>query len=109
MASLEGARFLMVPTAPTLYRIDEVERDPIASNARLGIYTNFVNLFDCAAIALPSGFTAKGLPFGVTLIAPAFQDPVLAGAAAAFERAANLAPGALQPAASAEPETRPAT
>ena len=90
MASLEGALFLLVPTAPTIYRIADVERDPIALNTRLGTYTNFVNLMDLSAIAVPSGFTASGLPFGVTLIAPCFHEPILAAAATAFEHAAAL-------------------
>ncbi len=111
MAAIEGALFLLVPTAPTIYRIAEVERDPIALNARLGTYTNFVNLMDLSAIAVPSGFTARGLPFGVTLIGPAFHEPMLAAVASAFERASRLPLGAAgvgQPAASALPETRPA-
>jgi allophanate hydrolase len=94
MESLEGAECLMVPTAPTIYRIEDVEREPISLNANLRIYTNFVNLMDLAAIAMPSGFTPSGLPFGVTLIGRAFSEPVLAGIAAAFARAAALPLGA---------------
>lgn len=94
MASLEGCLFLLVPTAPTIYRIAEIERDPIALNGNLGTYTNFVNLMDLCALAIPSGFTPRGLPFGVTLIAKAFEEPVLAGIAVAFARAAALPLGA---------------
>jgi Asp-tRNA(Asn)/Glu-tRNA(Gln) amidotransferase A subunit family amidase len=94
MASLEGVLFLLVPTAPTIYRTADVERDPIALNSRLGIYTNFVNLMDLSAIAVPSGFTASGLPFGITLIAPCFNEPILAAFATAFEREAALPLGA---------------
>jgi allophanate hydrolase len=94
LASLEGAAFLLVPTAPTIYRIAEVERDPIALNGNLGIYTNFVNLLDLAALAVPSGFTATGLPFGVTLIGRAWSEPMLAGIAAAFARLSALPLGA---------------
>lgn len=94
LASLEGCLFLLVPTAPTIYRIAEIERDPIALNSNLGTYTNFVNLMDLCALAIPSGFTPHGLPFGVTLIAKAFEEPVLAGVAAAFERVAALPLGA---------------
>jgi allophanate hydrolase len=83
----------MVPTAPTQYRVAEVERDPIALNGNLGTYTNFVNPMDMAAIALPSGFTADGLPFGVTLIGPAFSESVLAAIAQKFARATALPPG----------------
>ncbi len=65
---------LLLPTAPTIYRVQEMERDPIKLNANLGYYTNFVNLLDCAAISVPSGFRSDGLPFGVTLVGPAFCD-----------------------------------
>lgn len=66
--------FLLLPTAPTIYRRHEMLSDPIELNARLGIYTNFVNLFDLCALALPAGFRSDGIPFGVTLIAPAWHD-----------------------------------
>lgn len=70
---------LLLPTAPTQYKVADVEADPVALNANLGLYTNFVNLFDLAAIAVPAGFrTSGGLPFGVTLIGPAFSDGALA-------------------------------
>ena len=65
---------IFVPTTPTIYRVDEVLKDPTATNERLSHYTNFVNLLDLCAIAVPSGFTANGLPVGATLIAPAFCD-----------------------------------
>jgi len=65
---------LVMPTAGTLYRIDEMLSDPIRLNANLGYYTNFINLLDCAAVAVPSGFYNNGLPFGITLVAPAHQD-----------------------------------
>ena len=64
---------LLLPTTPTTYRIDEIASDPVALNANLGLYTNFVNLTDCAAVAVPAGFR-DGLPTGVTLIGPAFTD-----------------------------------
>ncbi len=64
---------LLLPTTPTTYRIDEIAKDPIGLNANLGLYTNFVNLVDCAGVAVPAGF-GDGLPRGVTLIGPAFTD-----------------------------------
>jgi allophanate hydrolase len=94
MAALAGTAFLLVPTAPTIYRIAEVERDPVALNTNLGTYCNFVNPMDMAAIAVPAGFTPSRLPFGVTLIGPAFGEPTLAGIAAAFGRSAGLPLGA---------------
>ncbi|MCR6651833.1 MAG: allophanate hydrolase [Cellvibrionaceae bacterium] len=68
---------LLVPTAPRLPTIEQVEADPVAVNSQLGTYTNFVNLADCAALALPASIRADGLPFGITLIAPAWQDSAL--------------------------------
>ena len=65
---------LLTPTAGTIYRVDEMQSDPIRLNASLGYYTNFMNLLDLAATAVPAGFYNDGLPFGVTLIAPPHQD-----------------------------------
>ncbi|MDO8988370.1 MAG: allophanate hydrolase [Sideroxyarcus sp.] len=65
---------MITPTAGTIYRVDEMLVDPIRLNANLGYYTNFMNLLDCAAVAVPAGFQENGLPFGITLVAPAHQD-----------------------------------
>ena len=68
---------LLTPTAGTIYKIAEVEADPVRTNSNLGYYTNFMNLLDLSAIAVPAGFQRNGLPFGVTLCAPAFSDGML--------------------------------
>ena len=68
---------LMVPTAPRHPSFAEVAADPVGANAVLGTYTNFVNLLGWSALALPSSFTASGLPFGVTFIGPADADVAL--------------------------------
>jgi allophanate hydrolase len=73
----ESIDALLLPTAPSIYRIEEVRRNPVELNSRLGIYTNFVNLLDLCAIAVPAGLREDGLPFGVTLMAPAFSDAKL--------------------------------
>jgi len=65
---------LLLPTAPSHYTIQEVLDNPLELNARLGTYTNFVNLLDLSALAVPAGFKKSGLPFGVTFMAPAFHD-----------------------------------
>ncbi|WP_077531017.1 allophanate hydrolase [Vreelandella utahensis] len=65
---------LLVPTAPITPSISAVEADPVHLNARLGRYTNFVNLADLCALALPAGFRGDGLPFGITLISGAWRD-----------------------------------
>lgn len=69
---------LLVPTAPTVYTIEQVMAEPLESNARLGTYTNFANLADLCALALPAGMRADGLPVGITLLAPAWHDRALA-------------------------------
>ena len=89
----QWADFLLVPTAGTCWTIAELEEDPMSRNAQLGYYVNFVNMLDQAAIAVPSGFTPDGVPFGVCLVGPAWSDGRLAGHASAFH-AAMLASGA---------------
>jgi allophanate hydrolase len=68
---------LMVPTAPGHPHFEELDADPLGVNARLGTYTNFVNLLGWCALALPAGTTASQLPFGVTFIAAAAHDTAL--------------------------------
>jgi allophanate hydrolase len=92
--AMAGLDCVLVPTAPTIYRIAEVESDPIALNNRLGTYTNFMNLLDLAAVAVPGGFRSDGLPFGVTLFGPAFSDAALARLADRLHRAQDLPLGA---------------
>ena len=87
------ADFLLLPTSPTIYKLDDMRADPIRLNARFGTYTNFVNFLGCSAIAVPAGFKSDGLPFGVTLVAPPFHDDALASPAAAMHAAANCGAG----------------
>jgi len=68
---------IITPTAPTIFRIDEEQQEPVRLNSLLGTYTNFMNLLDYAAVAVPAGFSARGLPYGVTLFGPAFSDDAL--------------------------------
>jgi len=75
---------IALPTAPTSYRVAEMLAAPIRLNASLGAYTNFVNLLDMAAIAVPTGSYASGVGFGVTLMGPAGTDRALLDAAHAF-------------------------
>jgi allophanate hydrolase len=84
----QKADMLLLPTTPTTYTVADMQADPIVLNSRLGRYTNFVNLLDCAAIAIPAGFRPSGLPGGVTLIARAFTDDALAPLADGLHRAA---------------------
>lgn len=75
MATLAGADALLVPTAPLHPTIEQVQADPIGVNATMGTYTNFCNLFDLCAVAVPAG-TAGDAQFGVTVLARAFDDAV---------------------------------
>jgi allophanate hydrolase len=85
---------LVTPTASTAYKIADVEADPIRLNSNLGYYTNFVNLLDLAAVALPTGFMSESMdhmPWGITLVAKAGQDlPLLDLAARLHSRAVPL-------------------
>ncbi|MBB3648971.1 allophanate hydrolase [Rhizobium sp. BK619] len=92
-AEWEKADVLLLPTAPTTYTVSDMLANPVVLNGRLGRYTNFVNLLDCAAIAVPAGFGKDGLPGGVTVIAPAFTDDALAPLADALHRAASSGVG----------------
>ncbi|TBY02720.1 allophanate hydrolase [Rhizobium laguerreae] len=92
-AEWEKADVLLLPTAPTTYSVADMLANPVVLNGRLGRYTNFVNLLDCAAIAVPAGFGKGGLPGGVTVIAPAFTDDALAPLADALHRAASSGMG----------------
>ena len=78
---------LILPTAPFTPTLAELAADPIGPNSRLGTFTNFVNLCDLAAIAVPAGFGEDGLPTGVTVIGPAWSEGRLAGIADAIHRA----------------------
>ncbi len=85
---------LLLPTTQPCPTLAEVEADPIGVNARLGTWTNFVNLCDLAAIAVPAGMGADGLPFGVTLVGTAWSEGRLAALADHVHRALNTTAGA---------------
>jgi allophanate hydrolase len=91
----EQADLLVVPTAPTAYTIEQVLAEPFVNNRRLGHYTNFVNLLDLAACAVPASIRPDRLPFGVTLIAPKGSDRMLAELAQRFHQITKLKLGAL--------------
>jgi len=99
-AQWAGIDVLLLPTAGTIYTKEAVEADPIQLNSNLGYYTNFVNLMDLAAVAMPAGFRRDGLPFGVSLIGPAFSDAALLALASRFADLAAPAgveaPGCIQ-------------
>jgi allophanate hydrolase len=85
---------LCVPTAPTHYTVEQVLADPIATNSKLGTYTNFVNLLDLCGIAVPAGRRPDGLPMSVTLIAGGAKDGLVAALARDFHAASGVTLGA---------------
>ena len=87
---LAGIDGLLLPTAPSAYTVEEVLADPIRLNSRNGTYTNFVNLMDLCGIAVPTKITAAGVPYGVTLLAPAGKDGEMAALGRAFVATGNL-------------------
>lgn len=84
---------VVTPTNGTAYTVAEVLAEPLALNSNLGYYTNFMNLLDCAAVALTHGFKDSGIGCGLTLFAPAFNDKKLLGIAARWQNCFALAPG----------------
>ncbi|WP_410346632.1 allophanate hydrolase [Thioalkalivibrio sp.] len=90
----DSVDLVLTPTAGTLPSIAGVQAEPVRVNSDLGYYTNFMNLLDLCAVAVPSGFRADALPFGVTLFAPAFRDRELLPIADRLQRAAGLPLGA---------------
>jgi allophanate hydrolase len=75
---------MLLPTAPTIYKVDEMLADPIRLNSNLGRYTNFVNLMDLCGIAVPAGFRSDGQPFGVTFLGPAWSEEVIVSLSSDF-------------------------
>ncbi|MFP6849690.1 MAG: allophanate hydrolase [Pseudomonas sp.] len=92
--ALAGFDALVVPTSPTIRTLAEMEVEPVLFNSQFGTYTNFTNLADLSALALPAGFRADGLPAGITLIAPAWHDHALAAFGQRWQQALALPLGA---------------
>ncbi len=87
---------VITPTAGSTYTIEALESNPIELNSNLGYYTNFMNLLDYTAIAIPSSFCESGLPFGFTLFAPAFTDSALLKLAKVWQTETCLPLGATE-------------
>jgi allophanate hydrolase len=94
MPLLAAVDVLVVSTVPTVYTRAQVLTEPYRTNRNLGYYTNFVNLLDLAALAVPAGLRADGLPAGVTLIQQAGSDLMLADLATRLHTATGLPLGA---------------
>jgi allophanate hydrolase len=87
---MQGLDFLVLPTAGTIYRIADLEREPVLFNSHLGHYTNFVNFFGLSALSLPAGFRPDGMPFGITLVARPLSERALLALGAMWQRALSL-------------------
>jgi allophanate hydrolase len=85
---------LALPTAPTVYTVEQVLNDPVQLNSRLGTYTNFVNLLDLCGLAVPSSLHDDRRPFGITLLAPGGRDALLASIGRMFHADTKLPLGA---------------
>jgi len=86
LAQMAALDFLVLPTAPTIYRVADLEREPVLYNSHLGHYTNFVNFFGLGALALPAGFRPDGMPFGITLVGAAHCERALLAFGARWQR-----------------------
>ncbi len=93
-AQLTGLDALLTPTAGRLFTIEEMLEEPIRRNSELGYYMNFMNLLDMAAVAVPTVFTEKGRPFGITLGSAAFTDRRLLSIANRIQQMVSLPLGA---------------
>jgi len=93
-ATLAPLDCLLLPTAGRLFTLEEMLAEPVARNTELGYYTNFMNLLDMAGVAVPTTLTEGGLPFGVTLAAPAFRDRALLAIANRIQAGLPLPMGA---------------
>ena len=85
---------LVVPTSPTIRTLAEMEAEPVLFNSQFGTYTNFTNLADLSALAVPAGLRGDGLPAGITLIAPAWHDQALAAFGQRWQAFLSLSLGA---------------
>ena len=105
-AELQKVDVLVVPTSGTIYTHAQIADAPVALNTNLGYYTNFVNLLDLCALAVPGVFRADGLPAGVTFIAGAQRDDFLSAIGSRFHRASGVPLGATRfalPTATSQP------
>ncbi len=85
-AIMDTVDCLLTPTAGRLFTLAEVAEEPVKRNSELGYYTNYMNLLDLSALAIPAGFTGTDLPFGITLVGKTFEDRKLLGIGAYLQQ-----------------------
>jgi len=91
---LSSVDFLLTPTAPRAYLVDELLNDPVQLNSNMGYYTNYMNLLDLSGLAVPAGFMSNGMPFGITMVGKKFEEEKLLSYAVQWERELDLTKGA---------------
>ncbi|AML59455.1 Allophanate hydrolase [Serratia rubidaea] len=106
---LEPFDALVVPTSPTIRTLAEMAQEPVLFNSQFGTYTNFTNLADLSALALPAALRDDGLPAGITLIAPAWHDRALAAFGQRWQQRLGLSLGATGRALPAQPPLTPSS
>ncbi|MCM0021087.1 MAG: allophanate hydrolase [Tagaea sp.] len=98
---------MALPTSGTIFTLEQLKAEPVLNNTRLGYYTNFVNLLDLSALAVPACLRGDGLPSGITFIGPAWADAALAALGEAFHRDTGLTLGATNTPLPAYPDAAP--
>ncbi len=93
LAQMAGLDCLLTPTAGRLFTVEELHAEPVLYNSQLGYYTNFMNLLDMTAVAVPTAFTASGMPFGISLVGKAFSDRALLSIANRIQQSIPLPAG----------------
>jgi allophanate hydrolase len=105
LRAMAGVDVLCVPSIPCFVTLDEISADPIGPNARLGTYTNFVNLLDLCGIAVPTGDRSDGRPGSVTILARGGRDALAASVAAGLQAGRMGATSWTRPEQTALPQT----
>ncbi len=82
---------VLTPAYPRPATLDELHAEPVKRNSDLGYYTNFMNMLDYAAVAVPAGVMQNGLPWGVTLFGRVFTDQYLLSLADMLQRQHGIA------------------
>lgn len=75
---------MIMPTAGGSFTREEVRENPIATNSKMGLYTNHCNLLDLAAVAIPEDSRDRIRPFGITVFGRFDREDLLCGFAEAF-------------------------